>query len=81
MQTYQRKIPQVEAMQFTDAASACEIVKWTEKEAHFYHPVSGPGGLQTANGPTEVGVGDWIVKEADGSFIVVKAKVFPKLYE
>ncbi len=80
-QLYQRKIPSIEAMCFTDAASAAEMVRWTERLCFFYHPASGPGGITTPSGPAEFGVGDWVIKEADGSYNVVKAKVFPTLYE
>lgn len=62
MQTYRKKIPTVEAAQFTGEADIPALVAWAPDVL-----CAGPKGLgylvlREKGGPTRVNVGDWVLK-------------------
>lgn len=89
MPKFDRKPETVEARQFTDKEVGDTISDWVEEHSNAraicrddtdYFPTS--VRIQTDDSPTEYAfLEDWVVKHEDGTFEIVEAADFPKLYK
>lgn len=83
--TFRRKVGDVQARQFTaDVSAVADISEWLPKDKYMF--VGSPGlritlHVDTTEGPSSAYVGDWIVREKSGDLYVYPDEVFRTFYE
>jgi hypothetical protein len=92
VQTFRKRPVEVEAMQWTSATAAYDLIEWASDGSVDYDPfTAGPAdtngddwgrlAVETLEGEHVATPGDWLIKGVKGEFYFCKPDVFAATYD